>query len=65
MTDIIYLSQEQAYNLTTFKELIKLYTKKGPDKFAEAIDKNKARYKYLLDEVLATKEETSEEGIAA
>lgn len=60
MGDVFHLSQEQAYNLTTFKELIKLYTKKGPDKFAEAIDKNKARYKYLLDEVLATKESSEE-----
>lgn len=63
MGEIIYLSQQQAANLTTFKELIRFYTKKGP-KYEEAIEKNKERYKFLLDEVLATKE-VSEENIAA
>lgn len=56
MGEVIYLGQEQAAAMTTFKELIKLYTKKDPKKFEEAIDKNKSRYKTLLDEVLATKE---------
>lgn len=56
MVEVIYLGQEQAAAMTTFKELIKLYERKNNVKFQEAIDKNKSRYKTLLDEVLATKE---------
>ena len=65
MGEVIYLGQEQAAALTTFKELIKLYTKKNPKKFEEAIEKNRARYDTVMAEVLATKEESSEELAAA
>lgn len=65
MGEIIYLSQENAANATTWKELIKFYSKKGPDKFAEAIEKNMARYDEVMKEILATKKETSQEVIAA
>jgi len=65
MGEVIYLGQEQAAALTTFKELIKLYRKKDPKKFGEAIDKNIERYDAVMKEVLATKVEASEEDIAA
>lgn len=54
--EIIHLSQQQAANMTTFKELIKLYKRKNNPKFEEAIEKNKDRYQFLMDEVLATRE---------
>lgn len=52
MGEVIYLSQSQAATMTTFKELVKLYTSKNSPKFDEAIEKNKARYKAGMDEVL-------------
>ncbi len=65
MTEIIYLSQEKASEMTTFKELIKLYTKKNPQKYEEAIEANKAKYKSLMDELLGRNEEASQEAVAA
>lgn len=65
MSEVIYLDKDTAASMTTFKELIKLYTKKNPKKFEEAIAKNHERYDALMKQVLATKEESSEELIAA
>lgn len=65
MGEVIYIDQPTAAAMTTFKELIKLYTKKDPKKFEDAIGKNKARYTALMEEVLATKVESSEELEAA
>lgn len=65
MGEIIHLSQPQAATMTTMNELIKLYSRKGSDKYAEAIDKNKKIYKNLMDEVLGRNEEASEEAVAA
>lgn len=65
MTEIIYLPQQTAAEMTTFKELIKLYTKKNPQKYEEAIEANKAKYKSLMDELLGRNEEVSEETVAA
>lgn len=52
MTNIIYIDQSQAASMTTFNELVKMYTKRDPVKFASAIEKNKARYSSMMDEVL-------------
>jgi hypothetical protein len=38
--------------MTTYKELIKMYSKKDPKKYEEAITKNKARYRAAMDEVI-------------
>lgn len=65
MGEVIYLSQRQAADMTTFRELIKFYTGKKSKKFEAAIEKNKDRYQFILKEVLATKAEASEEDIAA
>jgi hypothetical protein len=65
MVEIFHLSKENAENATTFKELIKLYSKRDPKKYGEAIDKNRERYRFVMDEILATKVEVSEETVAA
>ncbi len=52
MTEIIYLPRETAAEMTTFKELIKLYTKKNPKKYEEAIATNTAKYQAGMDELL-------------
>lgn len=64
MTEIIYLPQSTAAEMTTFKELIKLYTKKNPLKYEEAIEANKAKYKSAMDELLGRNEE-AEKAVAA
>ena len=64
MTEIIYLSQSTAAEMTTCKELIKLYTKKNPKKYEEAIEAKKAQYKSAMDELLGRNEE-AEEAVAA
>lgn len=58
---IIYLDQPTAASMTTYKELIKLYSSKDPIKYEEAIEKNKARYRAGMDEILGRNEEASEE----
>ena len=64
MGEVIYLSRQQAADATVFRELIKFYKGKNNPRYEEAIERNKERYKFVLDEVLATKE-VSEENIAA
>lgn len=65
MNNIIYLDQPTAASMTTAKELIKLYTKKDPKKYSEAIEKNTARYRGYMDELLGRNEEVSQETEAA
>lgn len=62
--NVIHLDQPTAACMTTYKELIKLYEKKDPVKYEEAIAKNKARYRTGMEEILATKE-ASKEDVAA
>lgn len=50
---VIYLDQPTAAAMTTFKELEKMYRKKDPIKYEEAIQKNKTRYRSSMDEVLS------------
>lgn len=52
MGEVIYLGQEQAAVMTNCKELVKLYTRKNSEKYAEAIEKKSAMYQSLMDEVL-------------
>lgn len=52
MGEVIYLSQSQAAAMTTFKELVKFYSKKDPSKYEQAIANNLARYQAGMDEVL-------------
>ncbi len=55
MTTIIHLDQP-----TTFKELVKLYSKKGA-KYDKALQDNKARYKASMDELLGRNQEQETE----
>ena len=64
MVEIIHLSQKQAAEMTTFKELMKLYKRKG-SRFEEAFETNRIKYDTEMEKILATKEEDSEESIAA
>jgi len=64
MVEIFYVSQKQAAEMTTFKELMKLYKRKGK-RFEEAFETNRDRYDTEMEKVLATKEESSEELVAA
>ena len=50
---IIHLDQPTAAAMTTYKELVKMYTKKDPTKYEDAIAKNKARYRTTMDEVIS------------
>lgn len=50
---IIYIDQPTAKAMTTFKELEKMYRKRDPIKYEEAIAKNKARYRSSMEEVLS------------
>ncbi len=52
MGEVIFLSQDTAAAMTTFKELSKMYRKRDPIKFRDAIDIQDGRYKTLMDEVL-------------
>ena len=52
MGEVIYIGQEQAAVMTNCRELVKLYTRKNPDKFRDAIEKKEAMYASLMDEVL-------------
>lgn len=53
MDNIIYLDQPTAASMTTYKELIKMYSKKDPKKYEEAIAKNRTRYRNAMDEVIS------------
>ena len=50
---IITLDQPTAAAMTTYKELVKMYSKKDPKKYEDAIAKNKARYRSSMDEILS------------
>lgn len=50
---IIYLDQPTAAAMTTFKELEKMYRRKDPVKYEVAIQKNKARYRSSMDDILS------------
>lgn len=50
---IIYIDQPTAAAMTTYKELEKMYRRKDPVKYEEAIAKNKARYRNSMEEVLS------------
>jgi len=50
---IIHLDQPTAAAMTTYKELVKMYSKKDPKKYEDAIAKNKARYRTSMDEVIS------------
>lgn len=52
-SNIIYLDQPTAASMTTYKELIKMYKGKDPQKYEEAIQKNKARYRTSMDELIS------------
>jgi hypothetical protein len=52
MGDVIYLAQDQAAAMTNCKELIKLYRRKDPKKFEDAIEKKMAVYDTIMAEVL-------------
>lgn len=54
MNNVIHLDQPTAAAMTTFKELEKMYRRKDPVKYEEAIAKNKARYRSAMEEVLQT-----------
>lgn len=53
MGEIIYLDQPTAAAMTTYKELVKMYSGKDPKKYEEAIAKNKARYRSEMDGILS------------
>lgn len=52
MNNIIHLPKDTAATMTTYKELLKMYDKRDPKKYAAAIKKNEDRYEKLMDEVL-------------
>lgn len=49
MNNVIHLDQPTAACMTTYRELVKMYTKRDPVKYREAIDKNRARYRNEMD----------------
>jgi len=49
MNNVIYIDQSTAAAMTTYKELEKMYRRKDPVKYEEAIAKNKARYRNEMD----------------
>lgn len=49
---IIRLDQPTAAAMTTYKELEKMYRRKDPVKYEEAIAKNKARYRNEMDQLV-------------
>lgn len=57
MDNIIYLDQPTAASMTTYKELIKMYSKKDPKKYEVAIAKNRARYRNAMDELVSDKQD--------
>lgn len=55
MGDIIYIDRQQAYDMTNYRELVKMYAKKNAKKFEKAIETNMERYDAVMAEVLATR----------
>lgn len=53
---IIRLDQPTAAAMTTYKELEKMYRRKDPVKYEEAIAKNKARYRNEMDAIMEKKD---------
>lgn len=53
---IIRLDQPTAAAMTTYKELEKMYRRKDPVKYEEAIAKNKARYRNEMDLIMENKD---------
>ena len=51
--NVIRIDQATAAAMTTFKELEKMYRRKDPVKYEDAIAKNKARYRSSMDEVIS------------
>lgn len=53
MTNIIYLPQNHAKNMTDMKGLLKVYSSRNASgRFDEAIDKYSSYYDSLMDDVL-------------
>jgi hypothetical protein len=55
---IITLDQPTAAAMTNYKELVKMYSRKDPKKYEEAISKNKARYRNEMDMLLESSNAT-------
>jgi len=53
MNNVIRIDQATAAAMTTFKELEKMYRRKDPVKYEDAIAKNKARYRSSMEEVIS------------
>ncbi len=51
--NVIRIDQATAAAMTTFKELEKMYRRKDPVKYEDAIAKNKARYRSSMEEVIS------------
>lgn len=49
---IIKLDQPTAAAMTTFKALESMYRRRDPVKYREAIDKNRARYRSEMDQLM-------------
>lgn len=55
MNTIIHLDQPTAAAMTTFKALENMYRRRDPVKYREAIDKNRARYRNEMDQLMEAK----------
>lgn len=53
---IIYIDQSTAAAMTTYKELEKMYRRKDPVKYEDAIAKNKARYRNEMDQLMENRD---------
>lgn len=53
---IIRLDQSTAAAMTTYKQLEKMYRRKDPLKYEDAIAKNKARYRNEMDLIMEKKD---------
>ena len=56
MNNVIHIDQPTAAAMTTYKELEKMYRRKDPVKYEEAIAKNKARYRNEMDLIMEKKD---------
>lgn len=52
MNNVIHLDQPTAASMTTYKELVKMYSRKDPKKYEVAIAKNRTRYRNEMDELI-------------
>lgn len=55
-SNIIYIDQSTAAAMTTYKELEKMYRRKDPVKYEDAIAKNRARYRNEMDLIMENKD---------